>query len=50
MVGVTYESYVPSLDDLFQLPSPAWAPLALMAFNTEFSIMALIGGILLIAL
>ncbi len=50
VLGVLYESYVHPLTILSTLPSAGvGALLALMAFNTEFSIMALIGVILLIA-
>ncbi len=46
-----YESYVHPLTILSTLPSAGvGALLALMAFNTEFSIMALIGVILLIGI
>jgi multidrug efflux pump len=48
---VLYESYVHPLTILSTLPSAGvGALLALMAFNTEFSIMALIGVILLIGI
>ena len=51
MLGVLYESYVHPLTILSTLPSAGvGALLALMAFNTEFSIMALIGVILLIGI
>ena len=48
VLGVLYESYVHPLTILSTLPSAGvGALLALMAFHTEFSIMALIGVILL---
>ena len=48
VLGMLYESYVHPLTILSTLPSAGvGALLALMAFNTEFSIMALIGVILL---
>ena len=51
MLGVLYESYVHPLTILSTLPSAGvGALLALMAFHTEFSIMALIGVILLIGI
>ncbi len=51
MLGVLYESYVHPLTILSTLPSAGvGALLALMAFRTEFSIMALIGVILLIGI
>ena len=51
MLGVLYESYVHPLTILSTLPSAGvGAVLALMAFRTEFSIMALIGVILLIGI
>jgi multidrug efflux pump len=51
VLGVLYESYVHPLTILSTLPSAGvGALLALMAFNTEFSIMALIGVILLIGI
>jgi multidrug efflux pump len=51
VLGVLYESYVHPLTILSTLPSAGvGALLALLAFNTEFSIMALIGVILLIGI
>ncbi|THD60259.1 MAG: nodulation protein [Bradyrhizobium sp.] len=51
VLGVLYESYVHPLTILSTLPSAGvGALLALMAFQTEFSIMALIGVILLIGI
>src|SRR6202023_1534203 len=51
VLGVLYESYVHPLTILSTLPSArVGALLALIAFNTEFSIMALIGVILLIGI
>jgi multidrug efflux pump len=51
VLGVLYESYVHPLTILSTLPSAGvGAFVALMAFNTEFSIMALIGVILLIGI
>jgi multidrug efflux pump len=51
VLGVLYESYVHPLTILSTLPSAGvGALLALMAFHTEFSIMALIGVILLIGI
>jgi len=51
VLGVLYESYVHPMTILSTLPSAGvGALLALMAFNTEFSIMALIGVILLIGI
>ncbi len=51
VLGVLYESYVHPLTILSTLPSAGvGALLALIAFNTEFSIMALIGVILLIGI
>jgi multidrug efflux pump len=51
VLGMLYESYVHPLTILSTLPSAGvGALLALMAFNTEFSIMALIGVILLIGI
>ncbi len=51
VLGVLYESYVHPLTIFSTLPSAGvGALLALMAFNTEFSIMALIGVILLIGI
>ncbi len=52
VLGVLYESYVHPLTILSTLPSRevSGALLALMAFKTEFSIMALIGVILLIGI
>ena len=51
VLGILYESYVHPLTILSTLPSAGvGALLALMAFGTEFSIMALIGVILLIGI
>jgi multidrug efflux pump len=51
VLGVLYESYIHPLTILSTLPSAGvGALLALMAFNTDFSIMALIGVILLIGI
>jgi multidrug efflux pump len=51
VLGVLYESYVHPLTILSTLPSAGVGALvALMAFRTEFSIMALIGVILLIGI
>ena len=51
VLGILYESYVHPLTILSTLPSAGvGALLALMAFNTEFSIMAFIGVILLIGI
>ncbi|WP_298252102.1 efflux RND transporter permease subunit [Bradyrhizobium sp.] len=51
VLGVLYESYVHPLTILSTLPSAGvGALLALMAFKTEFSIMAFIGVILLIGI
>jgi multidrug efflux pump len=51
VLGMLYESYVHPLTILSTLPSAGvGALLALMAFNTEFSIMSLIGIILLIGI
>ena len=51
VLGVLYESYIHPLTILSTLPSGGvGALLALMAFRTEFSIMALIGVILLIGI
>ncbi|HET7491417.1 MAG TPA: efflux RND transporter permease subunit, partial [Bradyrhizobium sp.] len=51
VLGVLYESYVHPLTILSTLPSAGvGALLALMAFNTEFSIMSLIGVMLLIGI
>ena len=51
VLGILYESYVHPLTILSTLPSAGvGALLALMAFRTEFSIMALIGVILLIGI
>jgi len=51
VLGVLYESYVHPITILSTLPSAGvGAVLGLMAFNTEFSIMALIGVILLIGI
>src|SRR5258708_12499764 len=50
VLGILYESYIHPLTILSTLPSAGvGAVSALMLFNTEFSIMALIGVILLIA-
>ena len=51
MLGVLYESYIHPITILSTLPSAGvGAVLALMLFNTEFSIIALIGVILLIGI
>ena len=51
MLGVLYESYIHPITILSTLPSAGvGAVLALLAFNTEFSIIALIGVILLIGI
>jgi len=51
VLGMLYESYVHPLTILSTLPSAGvGALLALLAFNTEFSIIALIGVILLIGI
>jgi multidrug efflux pump len=51
VLGMLYESFVHPLTILSTLPSAGvGALLALMAFHTEFSIMALIGVILLIGI
>jgi multidrug efflux pump len=51
VLGVLYESYIHPITILSTLPSAGvGAVLALMIFNTEFSIMGLIGVILLIGL
>ncbi len=51
VLGILYESYVHPVTILSTLPSAGvGALLALMLFNTEFSIMALIGVILLIGI
>ena len=51
MLGVLYESYIHPITILSTLPSAGvGAMLALMLFNTEFSIIALIGVILLIGI
>jgi multidrug efflux pump len=51
VLGVLYESYIHPITILSTLPSAgAGAVLALRLFNTEFSIMALIGVILLIGI
>jgi multidrug efflux pump len=51
VLGVLYESYVHPITILSTLPSAGvGAVLALMIFNTEFSIIALIGVILLIGI
>jgi multidrug efflux pump len=51
VLGILYESFIHPLTILSTLPSAGvGALLALMAFNTDFSIMALIGVILLIGI
>jgi multidrug efflux pump len=51
VLGVLYESYIHPITILSTLPSAGLgAVLALMALNTEFSIIALIGVILLIGI
>ena len=51
VLGVLYESYIHPITILSTLPSAfVGAALALMAFRTEFSIMAMIGVILLIGI
>jgi len=51
VLGILYESYIHPLTILSTLPSAGvGALLALLAFNTEFSIIALIGVILLIGI
>ena len=51
VLGILYESYVHPITILSTLPSAGiGAVLALMAFNTEFTIIALIGVILLIGI
>ena len=51
MLGILYESYVHPLTILSTLPSAGvGAVLALLMFNTEFSLIALIGVILLIGI
>jgi multidrug efflux pump len=51
LLGVLYESYIHPITILSTLPSAGvGAILALMVFNTEFSIIALIGVILLIGI
>jgi multidrug efflux pump len=51
VLGVLYESFIHPITILSTLPSAGvGAVLALMAFNTEFSIVALIGVILLIGI
>ena len=51
MLGILYESYIHPITILSTLPSAGvGAVLALMLFNTEFSIIALIGVILLIGI
>ncbi|MGP0060167.1 MAG: efflux RND transporter permease subunit [Beijerinckiaceae bacterium] len=51
VLGVLYESYIHPITILSTLPSAGvGALLALLAFNTEFSIIALIGVILLIGI
>jgi multidrug efflux pump len=49
VLGILYESYIHPITILSTLPS-AGAVLALMAFHTEFSIIAMIGVILLIGI
>ncbi len=51
VLGVLYESYIHPITIISTLPSAGvGAVLALMLFNTEFSIIALIGVILLIGI
>jgi multidrug efflux pump len=51
VLGILYESYIHPVTILSTLPSAGiGAVLALMAFNTEFTIMALIGVILLVGI
>ena len=51
MLGILYESYIHPLTILSTLPSAGvGALLALLLFKTEFSIIALIGVILLIGI
>ena len=51
MLGILYESYIHPITILSTLPSAGvGAVLALMIFDTEFSIIALIGVILLIGI
>jgi multidrug efflux pump len=51
VLGILYESYIHPLTILSTLPSAGvGAVLALMLFNTDFSVMALIGVILLIGI
>ena len=51
MLGILYESYIHPITILSTLPSAGiGAVLALRLFNTEFSIIALIGVILLIGI
>jgi multidrug efflux pump len=51
VLGILYESYIHPLTILSTLPSAGvGAVIALMLFNTDFSVMALIGVILLIGL
>ena len=51
MLGILYESYVHPMTILSTLPSAGvGAVLALMLFNIEFTIIALIGVILLIGI
>ena len=51
MLGILYESYIHPITILSTLPSAGvGAVLALLLFNTEFSIIALIGVILLIGI
>src|SRR5262249_61036781 len=51
LLGVLYESYIHPITILSTLPSAGVrAPLALMLFHTQFDIMGLIAGILLIGI
>ena len=51
MLGILYESYIHPITILSTLPSAGvGAVLALLLFDTEFSIIALIGVILLIGI
>jgi len=50
VLGVLYESYVHPLTILSTLPQPASAPLGADGVPNDFSIMALIGVILLIGI
>ncbi len=51
VLGILYESYIHPITIISTLPSAGvGAVLALMLFNTEFSIIALIGTILLIGI